>query len=151
MRENGWSFRRRSWKQGWWQHWPRVSTHWWVKQDLVNHGSQPKQVAAQQQAETKVEQLEQLRKVMERQMSEMLAERDNEKVRGDQLQRQLNKLRAEAKSGQRSVNLALRKLTQSPLVAKRLAAACHPDKVPSELSDVATELFRFVQSIRDDR
>ena len=106
---------------------------------------------AQQQAETKVEQLEQLRKVMERQMSEMLAERDNEKVRGDQLQRQLNKLRAEAKSGQRSVNLALRKLTQSPLVAKRLAAACHPDKVPSELSDVATELFRFVQSIRDDR
>ena len=43
---------------------------------------------------------------MERQMSVMLAERDNEKVRGDQLQRQLNKLRAEAKSGQRSVNLA---------------------------------------------
>ena len=106
---------------------------------------------AQQQAETKVDQLEQLRKVMERQMSEILAERDNEKVRGDQLQRQLGKLRAEAKSGQQNVNLALRKLTQSPMVAKRLAAACHPDKVPSELSDVATELFRFVQSIRDDR
>ena len=97
----------------------------------------------------KVEQLEQLRKVMERQMREIQVKHDNEKMRGDHLQRQLSKLRAEAKSGQRSVNLALRKLTQSPKVAKRLAAACHPDKVPSELSDVATEFFRFVQGIRE--
>ena len=69
----------------------------------------------------------------------------------DMLGRHLIRGARSAKSGQRIVNLALRKLTQSPLVAKRLAAACHPDKVPSELSDVATELFRFVQSIRDDR
>ena len=104
---------------------------------------------AQQQAEARVEQLEQLCKVMERQMSQVQVKHDNEKVRGDHLQRQLSKLRAEAKSGQRSVNLALRKLTQNPLVAKRLVAACHPDKVPSELSDVATELFRFVQDMRE--
>ena len=32
---------------------------------------------------------------------------------------------------------------------KRLAAACHPDKVPAELCDIATELFRFVQSGRE--
>lgn len=34
-------------------------------------------------------------------------------------------------------------------VIKRIAAACHPDKCPKELSDVATQLFRFVQSIRE--
>ena len=39
---------------------------------------------------------------------------------------------------------ALQKLTRSPAVAKRIAAACHPDKCPPELSEVASELFRFV-------
>jgi len=44
---------------------------------------------------------------------------------------------------------AIRKLAKSPSVSKRLAAACHPDKVPAECSDFAAELFRFVQGVRD--
>ena len=32
---------------------------------------------------------------------------------------------------------------------ERLAAAVHPDKLPPDLSDVATEIFRFVQGLRD--
>ena len=45
---------------------------------------------------------------------------------------------------------AIRKLARHPCAGKRLAVACHPDKVPPELCEVATEFFRFVQSTRDD-
>ena len=45
---------------------------------------------------------------------------------------------------------AIRKISASPKAGKRLAAAVHPDKVPSDLSDVATEIFRFVQGLRDN-
>ena len=44
---------------------------------------------------------------------------------------------------------AIEKLAKSPAVGKRLAAACHPDKVPAECNDLAVELFRFVQGVRD--
>ena len=74
--------------------------------------------------------------------------RDEQRVRADHLQRQLSKLQNDARQGQKSVRVALQKLTQCPKVAKRIAAACHPDKCPSELSDVASELFRFVQTNR---
>ena len=65
------------------------------------------------------------------------------------VQRQLSKLQGEARQSHRSVRAALQKLTRSPAVAKRIAAACHPDKCPPELSEVASELFRFVQSNRE--
>ena len=74
-------------------------------------------------------------------------ERDREKVRADHIQRQLSKLRAETKH--RGAHTAFRKLTLHPTIAKRLAAACHPDKLPSELSEAGSEFFRFVQSIRE--
>ena len=44
---------------------------------------------------------------------------------------------------------AIEKLAKSPAVGKRLAAACHPDQAPDDCSELATELFRFVQNIRD--
>ena len=45
---------------------------------------------------------------------------------------------------------AWKPLQQQPLGdTKRLAAACHPDKLPSELSEAGSEFFRFVQSIRE--
>jgi hypothetical protein len=98
-------------------------------------------------AEDNVVGLMKLRVVTEKTLADMEAQRDREKARADRLERQLNKLRAESKC--KGQHIALAKLTRSPAVAKRIAAACHPDKCPSELSDVATQLFHWVQSIRE--
>ena len=95
----------------------------------------------------KVEQQERLRALHEKQLSAMEMARDREKVRADHVQRQLSKLRAETKH--RGAHAAFRKLTLYPAIAKRLAAACHPDNLPSELSEAGSEFFRFVQSIRE--
>ena len=43
---------------------------------------------------------------------------------------------------------AIAKLAKGP-IGKRLAAAVHPDKAPAECSDLATELFKFVQGARE--
>ena len=86
---------------------------------------------------------------METHMNAVEIERDKARVDADHLRRQLRNLRSETKCNQRSIHSALQKLTHSPAVAKRIAAAFHPDKGPKELSSVATELFRWVQSIRE--
>ena len=44
---------------------------------------------------------------------------------------------------------AIAKLARNPTVVKKLVLVVHPDKCPSEVSDSATELFRFLQKIRD--
>ena len=97
--------------------------------------------------EDKLKELEKLRAVTDKQLGVLEAERDREKVRADHLQRQLRIMKLKGKS--RGIHTAIQKLTQSPAVAKRIAAACHPDKCPKELSEVASELFRFVQSMRE--
>ena len=102
-----------------------------------------------QEAQSKIQELEKLRMHMETHMNAVEIERDEARVDADHLRRQLRKLRSETKCNQRSIHSALQKLTHSPAVAKRIAAACHPDKCPKELSGVATELFRWVQSIRE--
>ena len=106
---------------------------------------------AQWVAEENFKGVEALRTVIEKKLNNLEHERDSEKVRADHLQRQLSKLQGEARQSHRSVRAALQKLTHSPAVAKRIAAACHPDKCPPELSEVASELFRFVQSNRGER
>ena len=80
--------------------------------------------------------------------------RDKELIRVEHLGRRIKKLEkdlreARSHSANSKLTSAIHKIAQSPVAAKRLAAACHPDKVPSELCDVATELFRFVQGMRD--
>ena len=102
-----------------------------------------------QEAQSKIQELEKLRMHMETHMNAVEIERDEARVDADHLRRQLRKLRSETKYNQRSMHFALQKLTHSPAVAKRIAAACHPDKCPKELSDVATQLFRWIQSIRE--
>jgi chromosome segregation ATPase len=102
-----------------------------------------------QAAQSKIQELEKLRMHMETHMNAVEIERDEARVDADHLRRQLRKLRSETKCNQRSIHSALQKLTHSPAVAKRIAAAFHPDKCPKELSGVATELFRWVQSIRE--
>ena len=101
-----------------------------------------------QETEIRLSEVEVLRKALEKRVMALEVERDQEKVRADHLQRRLSKLQSEARQEQKNVRIALQKLTRCPAVAKRIAAACHPDKCPKELSDVASELFRFVQSNR---
>ena len=102
-----------------------------------------------QAAQLKIQELDTFRTHMEKQLNAMEIERDKAQVDANHLRRQLRKLRPETKCNQRSIHSALQKLTHNPAIAKRIAAACHPDKCPKELSDVATQLFRWVQSIRE--
>ena len=102
-----------------------------------------------QETQSKIQELEKLRMHMETHMNALEIERDKAHVNADHLRRQLRKLRSETKSNQKSLHSAFQKLTRNPAVAKRIAAACHPDKCPKELSDVATQLFRWVQSVRE--
>ena len=101
------------------------------------------------EAQFRIQELEKLNARAERQWKAMEIERDQATVEADHLRRQLRKLRSETKSSQKSIHAAFQRLTHDPAVAKRIAAACHPDKCPKELADVATQLFRFVQAIRE--
>ena len=102
-----------------------------------------------QEAQFRIYELEKLNARSEKQLKTMEIDRDQAAVEVDHLRRQLRKLRSETKSNQKNIHAAFQRLTQSPAVAKRIAAACHPDKCPKEMYDVASELFRFVQSVRE--
>ena len=62
---------------------------------------------------------------------------------------QQGKLKAQREASDSGLVSAIKKLAKSPAVGKRLAAACHPDKVPVECNKRAVELFNFVQGVRD--
>ena len=90
-----------------------------------------------------------------RKASEAEAKADAEKLRANHLQKQVLKLEKalrEARGDRLDVKITstIRKMAKSATVGKRLAAACHPDKVPTEMSDACTELFRFIQGMRDN-
>ena len=68
-------------------------------------------------------------------------------VRTLKLKQAVFKTRAQRDGGR--VASAIEKLAKNPSVGKRLAAAVHPDKTPAECSELATELFKFVQGARD--
>ena len=69
------------------------------------------------------------------------------KLRVRKLEQVVINVRAQRAGGR--LASAIEKLAKSPAVGRRLAAACHPDKVPAECNDLAVELFRFVQGVRD--
>jgi chromosome segregation ATPase len=81
---------------------------------------------------------------------------EEEKRRADRLERRVRKLELAVARGKsrraasgESLLSAIEKLTtRSPVVGKRIAAACHPDKVPSDCSELASELFRLIQNLR---
>ena len=90
-----------------------------------------------------------------RKAREAEAKAEAEKLRANHLQKQVLKLEKalrEARGDRLDVKITstIRKMAKSATVGKRLAAACHPDKVPTEMSDACTELFRFVQGMRDN-
>ena len=75
-----------------------------------------------------------------------------ERKRANRLERRIRKLEQAVRGRPKGNGIALviEKLAgKSPLSGKRLAAACHPDKYPGECAQLATELFRFVQGVRD--
>ena len=45
---------------------------------------------------------------------------------------------------------AIRKLSRDSTVSKRIVAAFHPDKVPTAMCEVASEMFRLVQNLREE-
>ena len=61
----------------------------------------------------------------------------------------LAEMATKRQSATRPLERAIAKLARNPVVVKKLVLVCHPDKCPSEVSDSAHELFRFLQSIRD--
>ena len=81
--------------------------------------------------------------------------RKKETLRANNLDRQVKKLEKDLRDARGSgldmkLSANIKLMAKSRLVGKRLAAACHPDKVPPELSVDATQLFRFVQSVRSN-
>ena len=58
-------------------------------------------------------------------------------------------LAAQQGTGSLSKMTVIKKLASNRTIGKRLAAAVHPDKVPSELSEPAADVFRFLQAIRE--
>ena len=98
--------------------------------------------------------LKKLRLHLENKVQEAQVALDKSNVEAQTLRHQVRKLETKlraAKRGVSSVNAmsAMKKLALDRGVGKRLAAATHPDKVPVELNDPASELFRFVQEIRE--
>lgn len=66
-----------------------------------------------------------------------------------QLQARLAKAAVARQASSSSLEKAIRKLARNPKVVKKLVLVCHPDKCPSEVTDSASELFRYLQSIRE--
>ena len=91
-------------------------------------------------------------------MHRMVMESEAElRVRAEQAEKgrahaeeRLAEMATKRQSATRPLEKAIAKLARNPVVVKKLVLVCHPDKCPKEVSDSATELFRFLQKIRDN-
>ena len=106
---------------------------------------------AHKQTQEKLEALEGLRSRLEERVQEAEYERDEAKSDTGNLQRRVRSLEVELRTAKRvnSKAGAIKKLALNHTIGRRLAAAVHPDKVPIELADTASELFCFLQTIRE--
>jgi chromosome segregation ATPase len=106
---------------------------------------------AHKQTQEKLEALERLRSRLEERVQEAEHERDEAKSDTGNLQRRVRSLEVELRTAKRvnSKAGAIKKLALNHTIGRRLAAAVHPDKVPIELADTASELFCFLQTIRE--
>ena len=97
--------------------------------------------------------MERLRSHLETKVRSLELERDTSNLKSDHMKRRLCKLEGELRAAKRGSGVntmrAIKKLTLNHSVGKRLAAVVHPDKVPTELSESASELFQFLQTIRE--
>ena len=106
---------------------------------------------AHKQTQEKLEALERLRSRLEERVQEAEHERDEAKSDAGNLQRRVRSLEVELRTAKRvnSKAGAIKKLALNHTIGRRLAAAVHPDKVPIELADTASDLFCFLQTIRE--
>lgn len=98
--------------------------------------------------------LEKFRLHLENKVQEAQLALDKSNREAQSLRSRVRKLETKSRVTKRSGNgadavSAMKRLAHNHAVGKRLAAATHPDKVPAELNDSASELFRFVQEIRE--
>ena len=109
---------------------------------------------AHKQTQDQLEALERLRARLEQNVREAELERAEANTNAGNLQRRVRRLEAELRKAKRVSSdvlamSAMKKLATDHSVGRRLAAVIHPDKVPSELTDSASELFCFLQTIRE--
>jgi chromosome segregation ATPase len=99
---------------------------------------------AHKQTQEKLEASERLRSRLEERVQEAESDAGN-------LQRRVRSLEVELRTAKRvnSKAGAIKKLALNHTIGRRLAAAVHPDKVPAELADTASDLFCFLQTIRE--
>ena len=67
-----------------------------------------------------------------------------------QTEARLAEMATKRQSATNHLERAIMKLARNPVVVKKLVLVCHPDKCPKDVSESATELFRFLQSISDN-
>ena len=100
------------------------------------------------------------RRIAEKQLKEAIETRDNALEERDKARNKLystlselctikREMATKKKKSNENLVSVITKLARDRSVGKRLAAACHPDRVPAELNDSSTELFRFFQTIRE--
>ena len=75
---------------------------------------------------------------------------ENAEKRLAQTEARLAEMATKRQSATNHLERAIMKLARNPVVVKKLVLVCHPDKCPKDVSESATELFRFLQSIRDN-
>ena len=100
------------------------------------------------------------RRIAEKQLKEAIETRDNALEERDKARNKFystlselctikREMATKKKKSNENLVSVITKLARDRSVGKRLAAACHPDRVPAELNDSSTELFRFFQTIRE--
>lgn len=97
--------------------------------------------------------MKRLRDHLELQLRDAEISRGREAVRSQRLEYRGNQLKAALRKTQEDGKAmsAIRKLSRDSTVSKRMAAVFHPDKVPTAMCDVASELFTLVQNLREER
>ena len=73
-----------------------------------------------------------------------------QRERAEKAEKRLAEMATKRQSATNHLERAIMKLARNPVVVKKLVLVCHPDKCPKDVSESATELFRFLQSIRDN-
>ena len=106
---------------------------------------------AHKRLETGLDGLKQLRADLGLKLRKAELSRDREAARSRHLEHRGKQLEAASKRQDGKAISAIRKLSRDRTVSKRMAAVFHPDKVPSALCEVASEMFRLIQSLREER
>ena len=105
------------------------------------------------QLEAQLTRLKRLRDHLELQLRDAGLSRKREAVRSQRLEYRGKQLEAALRKRQEEgkVISAIRRLSRDSTVSKRMAAVFHPDKVPTAMCEVASELFTLVQNLREER